>query len=183
MPDMKYFHTSGRLGHVVKDSVRTENDLSQRTSHASRICRADQRKRAKNANVVQNTAPHPLRRLGVTPSDVGADVPEVCNCSIRPDYLEVHAVAQDATSCSTSSWLFERPAAMSERPRRIDAMICNSSVISSSEAPSGSLPNASITACLSVMGKAYRIQVPKASHRPACKSSASISGVKFGMFR
>ena len=52
---------------------------------------------------------------------------EVCNRRLGPDYLEVHAVAHESTSCSTSSWLLERPAAMSARPRRMDAMMCNSS--------------------------------------------------------
>lgn len=81
---------------------------------------------------------------------------EVCNRRVGPDYLEVHAVAHEPTSCSTSSWLLERPAALSAPPRRMDAMLCNSSVISSSDATSvGSLLRASITACLSVTRKNY----------------------------
>jgi hypothetical protein len=51
---------------------------------------------------------------------------------------------------------------MSARPRLMDAMIFNSSVISSRDALSGSLPRASTTACLSVMGGAYRKVIFKA---------------------
>ena len=112
--------------------------------------------------MVENASAHPSGGLRVLVGDVRADVMEVCNRCVGPDYLGVHAVAQESTSCSTSSWLLERPAAMSARPRRMEAMICNSSVISSSEAASGSLLRASITACLSVMGKDYRFAVPKA---------------------
>ena len=48
------------------------------------------------------------------------------------NYLEVHAVAQELeqTFCFLS-WVLVRPAAMSARPRRMDAMMRNSSVISS----------------------------------------------------
>ena len=98
---------------------------------------------------------------------------EVCNRRVGPDYLEVHAVAHESASCSTSSWLLERPATMSARPRRMEAMICSSSVISSSEATSGSLLRASITACLSVMTKFYRSAVPKARGAERCLKTPS----------
>ena len=94
-----------------------------------------------------------MRRLRIVVGNVSADFTEVCNRRIGPDYFEVHAVAQESTSCSTFSWLLARPATISARPCRIDAMMCNSSVISSRDALSGSLSRASITACLSVMAK------------------------------
>ncbi|MCX6978963.1 MAG: hypothetical protein NTX04_13760 [Verrucomicrobia bacterium] len=112
--------------------------------------------------MIENTLSHPCGGLRVVAGDLGAGVVEVCNRRLGPDYLEVHAVAHESTSCSTSAWLLERPAAMSARPRRMEAMMCNSSVISSSEATSGSLLRASITACLSVMKEDYRIAIPKA---------------------
>jgi hypothetical protein len=74
---------------------------------------------------------------------------------IGPDYFEVHAVAQDSSRPSTSRCVFVRPAVTSARPRRIAAMMRNSSAISSSEAFSGSLWRASSTACLSVMQENY----------------------------
>ena len=162
VPDVENLDTPGRFGNVVKDAVRMEDNLAQGTSCASWIGRANEREGAENANVVENAAAHPMGCLRIVVRDVGADVLEVCNRRVGPDYLEVHAVAQDSTSCSTSSWLLERPAAMSARPRRMAAMRCNSSVISSREAPSGSLSRASITACLSVMGKGYRNVIRKA---------------------
>jgi len=162
MPDMKYFDASGGLRNIVKDSVGMEDNLAQGTPCATRISRTDEREGAEYSNVFKNAAPYPMRSLRVAVRDVRAEVTKVRNCRVRPDYLEVHAVAQDSTSRSTSSWLFERPAAISARPRRTDAMMRNSSAISSREAPSGSLARASITACLSVIGAYYRIVIPKA---------------------
>ncbi len=71
--------------------------------------------------------------------------------TVRPNQFEVHALAHDSSNCSASLRVLLRPAAISSRPRRIAAIILNSSEMSSSEASSGSLRNASITACLSVI--------------------------------
>ena len=149
--------------HLIKVLKENYKPSQSKLRMASWIRWADERKRREDANVVENTPAHSLSRLRVVAGDVRADLMEVCNRRVRPDYLEVHAVAHESTSCSTSSRLFERPAAMSARPRRMEAMMCNSSVISSSDATSGSVLRASVTACLSVMGKDYGFAVPNAS--------------------
>ena len=83
---------------------------------------------------------------------------------VRPDYFEVHAVAQDSSRSSTSRCVLVRPAATSARPRRTAAIMRSSSAISSSEAFSGSLCSASRTACLSVMDEEY----PSPLHAASC---------------
>ena len=108
---------------------------------------------------------------------------EVCNRRVGPDYLEAHAVAQESTSCSTSAWLLERPAAISERPRRMAAMMCNSSVISASDSTSGSLLRASITACLSVMGADYLCTFPNARDEARRLSSHHGSDARSGSLK
>src|SRR5258708_7889594 len=102
VPDVKNLHATGLLRRVGEDAVRTENDLTQGAACASRIRGADKRKRCENANVVENTPSHPMGCLRVVARDVGADVMDVCNRRVGPDYLEVHAVAHESTSCSTS---------------------------------------------------------------------------------
>ena len=153
VPNVKYLNTARRLGKIIKDAVGTENDFTQRAVSSAWVSGTDGWKVRKNLNVIEDALAYSVRCLWVMNGDVGANVLEINNCSIRPDYFEVHAVAHDSTIFPTSSWLFDRPAAMSARPRRMDAMIRSSSEISSREADSGSLLRASITASLSVMWK------------------------------
>ena len=47
--------------------------------------------------MVENTSTHPFGCLRVVVGDVRADVMEVCNRRVGPDYLEVHAVAHEST--------------------------------------------------------------------------------------
>ncbi len=156
MPDVKYLNSASLLGDVVKDPVGSENDLAQRAMRTSRIGRPNQWKRGQNANVSENSSPHPKSSLGIVPGNVRAKAMQIRDGRVGPNYLEVHAVAQDSASRSTSCWLLLRPAAMSARPRRTAAMMVNSAVISASEAASGNRLSASITACLSVMRSGYR---------------------------
>src|SRR4051812_42163660 len=87
----------------------------------------------------------------IVSTDVRADLVEVVDRRFGPDYFVPHSFAQLANERFTWSWLFDRPAAISARPLRIEAMICNSSAISSRDAFSGRRLRASSTACLSVM--------------------------------
>jgi len=50
--------------------------------------------------MIQNALPHPPCGIRVVMGDVGADVMQVCNRRIGPDYLVVHALAQDSNNCS-----------------------------------------------------------------------------------
>ena len=155
MPHVQNLDTPFRLRHVVENPVVAIDDFAQRATCAARIRRADEWKRRENADVIEDAAPHPSCGLRIVVRDVSASLAEIGDGRIGSDYFEVHAVAHESTSCPTSSCGFERPAAMSARPRRMDAMMRSFSVISSSEAHSGSLSRASETACLSVIKIRY----------------------------
>jgi hypothetical protein len=93
----------------------------------------------------------PCEGFSVMLREERADVFEIRERGIGPDYFEAHSDAQDSNLRSASSWALVRPAATSSRPRLIAAIIRSSSVISSKEELSGSRWIASITACLSVI--------------------------------
>jgi len=171
VPDVQNLNALRFLADVVENTIRTNHDFAQRTSRAAGIRWSNVRKVCQNSNVREYTTPDSNGRLRVMLGNIVPDALKVRDGRVRPDYLEVHAVAQDSSRCSASSWVFVRPAAMSARPRRTDAMMRNSSVISSREAVSGSLCKASSTACLSVMSPYYGIPRRGAS---ACKQDAEI---------
>ena len=102
VPNVQYLHGLRGLGNIIKDSVGTEDNHAQGTSCAAWICGANEGEGAKGAGVIENAAPQSVRRLWIVARDVRANILEVCNCRVGPDYLEVHAVAHDSTSCSTS---------------------------------------------------------------------------------
>ena len=101
--------------------------------------------------MVEYPSRHVLGSSRVVFDDEGADAVDIRERTVRRNQFEVHAAAHGSSNCSASSRVLLRPAAISSRPRRIAAIIRNSSEMSSSEASSGSLRNASITACLSVI--------------------------------
>jgi hypothetical protein len=156
VPNMENFDSTCLLRNIVKDAIGAEHDFAQRPACPSRIRRTDEREGRKDPHVVQNPSSHPPCRLRVMPCDVGTNLMKVRDRLVGPDHFEVHALAQDSSNCSASSCVLVRPAATSARPRRMAAIIHNSSVISSSEALSGSLRSASRTACLSVMARKLR---------------------------
>jgi|GEM_PF-6279877 len=168
MPNMQDFYPPFFLHDIIENAVGAENNLAQRSLCTSRICWTNKRKRSENSNVFQDTAPHFLCGVRVVLGNVVADLMEIRECVLRPNYFVFHAVAQDSSSCSASSCDFVRPAAISSRPFRIDAIIRNSSEISRRVAFSGSRFSASNTACLSVM------TTKLLASDSACKSAKSL---------
>lgn len=151
VPNMENLHTASALGNVVEDSILAINDFTQRTASPAGIRGTNEWERSQNANVVNDTMPDQRRGLGIKSCDVGTNIVEIRNRSVRPDYFEAHADAQDSSICSASTWVFERPFEISSRPRLMAAITFNSPAISSREAFSGSRLIASSTACLSVI--------------------------------
>ena len=100
---MKNLDGARLLVDVVKDAVRTEDDLTQCSFRAARISGADKGKRCENADVCEDAPPDAVGRLQVVLGDVSPDVLEVRKRRVGPDYLEVYAVAQDSSECSASS--------------------------------------------------------------------------------
>jgi hypothetical protein len=130
--------------------------------------------------MIENALSHLLSRRRIVPGDERANLTKVRDRLLGPDYLEVHELAQDSNNCSASSCVLIRSAATSDRPRRIAAIICNSSVISSREAFSGSLCKASITACLSVM--ASRLHLTDFLRKLSIDSDSHFGGRRCSLF-
>jgi hypothetical protein len=91
------------LAHVIENAIRTHHDFAQFTSRALAISWSNVWKVCQNSNVGEYVTPDSTRRLRVTLSDESPDVLEVCDGRVRPNYLEVHAVAQDSSRRSASS--------------------------------------------------------------------------------
>lgn len=128
MPDVKNLNPPRLLREILKDAIRAKNDFAQRTSRASRKARANERERSQEANVIDDPAPCPRRRLWIPRGDINTGVAKVGDRRVGPDYLEIHAVAQDSSRRSASACVLVRPALTSPRPRRMAAMMRSSSM-------------------------------------------------------
>ena len=70
MPDMEDLDLTQLLRDLIKDAIAPKDDLAQRTMRPSWIGRPDERKRAENPHVVENTLADPLRCSRIVLGDV-----------------------------------------------------------------------------------------------------------------
>jgi hypothetical protein len=103
MPDVQNLYVLRNLPDVVENPIRTNHDFAQRTSRASGVSWSNLWKVGENSNVREYAAPDSCRCLRVMLGEVGPYLLEVRNGRVRPDYFEVHAVAQDSSRSSASS--------------------------------------------------------------------------------
>jgi hypothetical protein len=103
MPDVQNLYALRVLADVVENAIRTNHDFAQRTSRASGVSWSNVRKVGENSNVREYATPDSCRCLRVMLGDIGPYPLEVGNGRVRPNYLEVRAVAQDSSRRSASS--------------------------------------------------------------------------------
>lgn len=179
VPDVENLYAAASFRNIVKDPVRPEDDLPERSSRSARVRRTNERKGREDVDMIQHPPPHPHRRASVPGGDTVANLFKIGDGGIGPDYLEFHDVAQDSRSCPASPWLLTRPSEMSFLPLRTAAMMRSSSVISSKVTRSGSRSSASNTACLSVMARGYHAvnRTQAADGLPVGTVSTSVTAV------
>jgi hypothetical protein len=51
--------------------------------------------------MVEYSLRNPPCRLSIAPGNVFTDIFKIGDRSVRPDYFELHALAQDSTACQT----------------------------------------------------------------------------------
>ena len=73
--------------------------------------------------MLQNPTAHSKRGVWVPFGDERRNALEICDSSIRSNYLEGHALAHDSSICSTSDCGLDLPAATSHRPTLTEAMM------------------------------------------------------------
>ena len=50
--------------------------------------------------MIENSPADPRCGIRILLCDVSANLPQIGNCRVRPNYLIVHALAQDSINCS-----------------------------------------------------------------------------------
>ena len=103
VPDVENFDAVRGFADVVENPVGTKDDFAKRSFRAARLGRADKGEGFQNVYVFEDAPTEADGCLRVVQSDIGANVLEVGDRRIRPDYREVHAVAHDSSSFPASS--------------------------------------------------------------------------------
>lgn len=103
MPNLEDFDAIQVLRYIVEDAVRFENNFTQGAARTTWIRWPDEGKRFQNTDMFENISADSPGSAGVMVSDISADVVEVGNRRVCPDYCEAHAVAHESIMRSTSS--------------------------------------------------------------------------------
>jgi hypothetical protein len=103
VPDVQNLNALRFLADVLENAIRTNHDFAQRPSRAPGISWSNVWEVCQNSNVGEYPTPDSGRRLRVMLGGMGPDVLKVRDGGVRPNYLEVHAVAQDSSRRSASS--------------------------------------------------------------------------------
>jgi hypothetical protein len=94
---MHCFDGAPLLCDIIENAVGAEDNFAQRPARAAGIDRAYEREAGEDADMIEDAASDTICRLRIVPGDARANLIKVFKRRICPDYLELHALAQDSS--------------------------------------------------------------------------------------